>query len=115
MRIAGFEQLRVGDCRLPKAEPGSDLGPVAFPGPACRVVPVVIVGLHAKLASYSHDGRLANFYWLPGKPSVGSVKQQQHGEPKAVRTILRHDQRMICRGQHPRFDCVAVIGHFGIP
>jgi hypothetical protein len=53
-----LKQLGVGDGRLPEFKQGADLGAVAFPGPACRVVPVVIIALRAKLSSYSRDSLL---------------------------------------------------------
>jgi hypothetical protein len=42
---------------------------------------------------------------------VCPAKQEQHGEPKAVHTILRRNKRLICQGQRPRFGGVGVIGH----
>jgi hypothetical protein len=42
---------------------------------------------------------------------VCPVKPEQHGAPKAVRAILRHNKRLIRWGQRPRFGSVTVIGH----
>ncbi len=106
-----LEQLGVGDSRRPVAKPGADLGAVAFPGPACRVVPVGIIELRAKLSSHSRDSLPIDLCWLFGKPSACPVKQEQHGKPEAVRTILRHNKRLICRSQRQRFGSVAVIRH----
>jgi hypothetical protein len=72
----------------------------------------VIIELRAKLSSYLLDSPLIDFCWLLGKPSMCPVKQEQHSEPKAVRTILRYNKRLICRGQHRRFGSIDVIGHF---
>jgi hypothetical protein len=109
----GFEQLGVGGGRFPESQPCSDLGPMTLPGPACRVVPIAIIELRAKLPSHSRHSPIIDFCWLLGKSSIRPVKQEQHGEPKAVRTILRHNERLICEGQHPRFGGVGVgvIGH----
>jgi hypothetical protein len=106
----GFEEFGVGDGRFPESEPGSDFGAVALPSSACGIAPVVIIEFRAKLSSYSRDSLLIDFYWLLGKPSIRPVKQEEHCEPKAVRTILRHNECLICEGQHPRFG-VGVIGH----
>jgi hypothetical protein len=106
-----LEQLGIGDGRLPEAKQGSNLGAMAFPGPACRVVPGVIIELRAKLSSYLLDNPLIDVCRLLGEPSVCPVKQEQHSEPKTVRTILRYNERLICRGQHQRFGSIAVIGH----
>jgi hypothetical protein len=65
-----------GRLRVPAELIGGLCGdaPVAFPGPACRVVPVVIIELRAKLLSYTRDSPLIDFCWLLGKPSVCPAK-----------------------------------------
>lgn len=84
---------------------------MAFPSPACGIAPVVIPAFGTKLSSYLLDSLLIDFYWFLGKPAIRPVKQEQHGEPKAVRTTLRHNEHLICEGQHPRFGGGGVIEH----
>ena len=85
---------------------------MTLPGPTCRIVLAVMVGLHAELSSYPGQSVGIDFSRLLGEPSIRPVKQEQHGEPEAVPAIFDHNKRVICRGQRPRRGSGTVIGHF---
>jgi hypothetical protein len=107
-----FEPRGVSDGRFPESKQGPDLGPMTLPGPTCRIVLAVMVGLHAELSSYPGQSLGIDFHRPLGEPPICPVKQEQHGEPEAVPAIFDHNERMICRGQRPRLGSGAVIEHF---
>ena len=48
-----FEQLAVGDGRLPEACQSADLGPMTLPCSTGPIIPIMVIGLHAELSSHS--------------------------------------------------------------
>jgi Resolvase, N terminal domain len=85
---------------------------MTLPGPTCRIVLAVMVGLHAELSSCSGQSLGIDFHRPLGEPPICPAKQEQHGEPEAVPAIFDHNERVICRGQRPHLGSGAVIGHF---
>ena len=72
----------------------------------------MLIQLDAQLPSYPGYSYSINFRLLPRKAPICPIKQEHNGEPKPIRTTLRHSQCMIFGSQRPCFSGVAVVeGH----